>query len=81
MKTTIFQPENGKYHLYLECIFAGKNSIYVCGEKYHHRFFRTIKDALDYIDAKEINVFSSNFLWRLERTTDGKNFTNKIYTF
>lgn len=80
MATTIFQPENGKYHLYLECIFTGKDSIYVCGGRYHHRFFRTIKDALNYIDAKEIKI-SNNFLWRLERTTDGKNFTNKIYTF
>lgn len=78
MKTTIFQPENGNYHLYLECMFAGKDSIYIRGKHYHHRFFKTIKDALAYIDAKEVKV-SNDFLWRLERTTDGKNFTNKIY--
>lgn len=58
----------GKYFLYVEDLFSG------C--KCHYRYFNTLKDALNHVDDIYI---SSRAAWRLFRSTDGKNFTSKIY--
>lgn len=73
MKTAFyyFRPICGhNYSLYLENVLNGTKS--------HSRYFRTIKDALQYVNSYDFTLPTSVF-WRLVRITDNKNFTNRIY--
>lgn len=59
----------GKYMLYIENALTDEIVSYL-------RYFNTIKEAIDFVNNTYI---LKSCLWRLIRTKDQKNFTNKIY--